>query len=46
MEACFRQYKREALWAWLAQGYPEAVGRYQDARRAAAEAVTETKKQV
>ncbi len=35
--------KKEAFWAWLAQGSPEAADWYQEARRAAASVVTEAK---
>jgi len=35
--------KKEAFWAWLAQGSPETTGGYREARRAAASAHTEAK---
>jgi len=38
--------KKEAFRAWLAHGSPETADGYWEARRAAASAVTEAKKQV
>ena len=38
--------KKEAFWAWLAQGSPETADGYQEAKRAAASAVAKAKTQV
>ncbi len=35
--------KKEAFWAWLAQGSPEVVDRYREARKTTASAVAEAK---